>query len=251
MVRPQQAIERVELGPTKPIGELVDRWRQSYSQADGAEFRKLVWEPLEDKLAAATTVLVSPDGALDRFPLAALPGKKDGTYLIEDVAIATVPIPRLLPELLAAGGTGSARAAENSTNIGIASGTQAPSLLTVGNVDFKAALATNVAADQLALRARLRDGGGWEFKPLDGTLAEVLTIDSRFEDRFPDGKHKSLRTGAATKQAVCEAMPQYSYLHLATHGFFAPPELKSALPRVNRRTQAVRKRQNRKGAPVH
>ena len=47
-------------------------------------------------------MLVSPDGALDRFPLAALPGKKEGTYLIEDVAIATVPIPRLLPELLAA-----------------------------------------------------------------------------------------------------------------------------------------------------
>src|SRR5262249_48727953 len=33
----------------------------------------------------------------------------------------------------------------------------------------------------------------------------------------------------ATKRAVREALPRCRYVHLATHGFFAPPELKSAL----------------------
>ena len=217
VVRPQQTIEWIGLGPSAPIAAAVDRWRKSYSTAEGAELRRLVWQPLEDKLTGATTVLVSPDGALDRFPLEALPGKKDGTYLIEDLAIATVPIPRLLPELLAEA-TSSAPAATK------------PSLLTVGDVDFKVALLPKAQPEQLALRAPLnREGGGWQFGPLDGTRAEIVAINDSFEQRFPDGQHQSLRKAQATKQAVCEAMPRYSYLHLATHGFFAPPELRSAL----------------------
>ena len=100
----------------------------------------------------------------------------------------------------------------------------------MGEVDFKAALVPQVSNDQLAMRAPLsRDGGGWQFLPLDGTRAEIVAINDSFEQRFPDGQHQSLRKAQATKQAVCEAMPHYSYLHLATHGFFAPPELKSAL----------------------
>ncbi|HEY2828019.1 MAG TPA: tetratricopeptide repeat protein [Pirellulales bacterium] len=220
VVRPQQPIQWIELGPTKPIADLVDRWRQKYSPTDGSELRRLVWQPLEDKLAGTTTVLVSPDGALDRFPLAALPGKKEGTYLIEDVAIATAAIPRLLPELLAAT---SSLSKDNKDSA-------QPSLLTVGEVDFKAALVPQASSVELAMRAPLsRDGGGWMFLPLDGTRAEIVAINDSFEQRFPDGQHQSLRKAQATKQAVCEAMSHYSYVHLATHGFFAPPELKSAL----------------------
>ena len=33
----------------------------------------------------------------------------------------------------------------------------------------------------------------------------------------------------ATEQALREQAPQHRYLHLATHGFFAPPEIRSAL----------------------
>ena len=35
------------------------------------------------------------------FLFAALPGSKPGTYLLEERALAVVPVPRLLPELLA------------------------------------------------------------------------------------------------------------------------------------------------------
>ncbi len=242
VVNQQQPIVRVELGSSESIGKLVDDWRKSYSAADGAELRKAIWQPIEEKLTGATTILVSPDGPLDRLPFAALPGKKDGTYLIEDVAVGTIPIPRMLPEMLA-GENLSPRAAvgagfagtENKSRTGTASGTQeVPSLLTVGEVDFKAALAappqrTLVAMAAPAANSTIRGGAAWQFKPLDGTRAEIVAINDSFEQRFPDGKRKSLRKDKATKQAVCDAMPQFTFLHLATHGFFAPPELRSAL----------------------
>jgi CHAT domain-containing protein len=97
-------------------------------------------------------------------------------------------------------------------------------------VDFGAVLQKNSQVDQLAMSAPVsRDGSDWQFRPLDGTRAEVAVIDALFQQRFPKGQRNLLRQDHATKQAVCDAMPHYNYLHLATHGFFAPPELRSAL----------------------
>jgi len=219
-----QPLQWIDLGPTEPINAAVDHWRQSYSAADGAELRHLVWQPLDAKIGDAKTVLISPDGSLDRFPFAALPGKNEGTYLIEDVALATVPIPRLLPKMLA-----EAAKAPSAK----------PSLLTVGDVDFKAPLQSTAPTEQLAaapvnansanLLASLNRGAvGWQFGPLEGTRVEISAINDSFGHRFPDSQRKSLAKDGASKQAVCEAMPHYNYLHLATHGFFAPPMVAGA-----------------------
>jgi hypothetical protein len=129
-----------------------------------------------------------------------------------NVAIATVPIPRLLPELL--------KAVPASTLSKDDPSTAPPSLRTVGEVDFKAALAPLPQTDQLALRAPENRDGHWQFDPLPGIRAEIVAINDSFEERFPEAQRKSLRKDQATKQAVCEAMPYYTYLHLATHGFF-------------------------------
>ncbi len=40
---------------------------------------------------------------------------------------------------------------------------------------------------------------------------------------------RSLRKEQATEDAIRNQAPKHRYLHFATHGFFAPPELKSAL----------------------
>ena len=55
--------------------------------------RRWIWQPLEPYLEGVQTVLVSPDGSLGKLPLAALPGRQPGTYLIEERAIAIVPVP--------------------------------------------------------------------------------------------------------------------------------------------------------------
>ncbi len=53
VVRPGLQVQWIELGPTKPIADAVDRWRKSYSTSDGAELRRLVWQPLEAKIEGA------------------------------------------------------------------------------------------------------------------------------------------------------------------------------------------------------
>ena len=120
------------------------------------------WQPLEAKVVGAKIVLVSPDGPLDRIPLAALPGMIKGTYLIEDVAIATVPIPRLLPEVLQPDVAAKAP----------------PSLLLVGGVDFGA---DPGRIDQMAMdRSAARASGMLSWPPLPGTIAEVAAIKKSY-----------------------------------------------------------------------
>ncbi|HEV2970683.1 MAG TPA: CHAT domain-containing tetratricopeptide repeat protein [Pirellulales bacterium] len=216
VVRADRPVERIELGPAAPISDTIDRWRKTYSADQAAELRRLVWAPLEKELEGATTVLVSPDGPITRFPLAALPGRENGTYLIEDVAIATVAVPRMLPELLA----GADVAAPPK-----------PSLLVVGDVDFDAQPGRAPRIDQLASTAApaAREGEPLHWGLLPGTRSEILAVADSFDQRFPDAPHQSLRKERATKVAVCDAMENCRYLHLATHGFFAPAQLRSAM----------------------
>ena len=93
----------------------------------GRRTRCLVWDKLQPQLSGAKTVLISPDGATARGSLAGTARSEAGNYLIEDVGIAVVPIPRLLPELLAA----DEPAAETGTGIDVE-----PSLFLLGDVDF-------------------------------------------------------------------------------------------------------------------
>ena len=84
----------VTLGASKAIEHAIEGWRKSLLRGDvrardraGTELRGTLWEPLQGNLAGETTILVSPDGPLARFPLAALPGRSPGSFLIEEVAI--------------------------------------------------------------------------------------------------------------------------------------------------------------------
>ena len=127
VVRRDQPIARVDLGLSSDLDSAVNTWRKTYGaparkqQHAAATLREKVWQPLEASLAGANTVLISPDGELAKFPWGALPGNKPGSYLIEERAIAVVPVPQSLPELLA--------------NDNIPS-QAAPSLLLVGDVDY-------------------------------------------------------------------------------------------------------------------
>ncbi len=57
----------------------------------------------------------------------------------------------------------------------------------------------------------------------------MAAIADSFEEQYPDAKLAKLRGDKATKGSVAARLGNYRYVHLATHGFFAPPELKSAL----------------------
>jgi len=154
-------------------------------------------------------------GPLNQLPFAALPGKKEGTYLLEEVALAIIPVPQMLPELLAK--RDPARA------------DTPPSLLALGDVDFEAnPLAAKESKTEEGWKRR-RAGTPLNWKRLPGTLGEVLSIEDTFRKAVPKGKLTVLREGQATEAAVRKLAGQHEYLHFATHGFFAPKEIKSAL----------------------
>jgi tetratricopeptide (TPR) repeat protein len=130
-----QAPVLVSLGAFRPIDEAVRTWRLALTartpepmQAAALELRRRIWDPLKPHLEGATTVLVSPDGALTQFPLAALPGNRPGTYLLEDRAIGYVSSAHRLVETLAAPNEATPKSPE----------ADATGVLAIGGIDYQA-----------------------------------------------------------------------------------------------------------------
>lgn len=73
-----------------------------------------------------------------------------------------------------------------------------------------------------------------EWRALEGTGPEVTAIRESFRKRFGKAPVRELRQKEPTENAIRQAAPKYRYLHFATHGFFAPPQLRSALASVTR-----------------
>jgi CHAT domain-containing protein len=130
-----------------------------------------------------------------------------------------VPVPQLLPELLA-----SRERPRPEPPVADAPGSP-ESLLLVGDVDFGGAPGDG-AAPRLAAA---RGGALAPYRRLDATRQEVQAVRDAFERRFPKQPVTFLRDTAATEAALRREAPKHRYLHLATHGFFAPAGLKSAL----------------------
>jgi tetratricopeptide (TPR) repeat protein len=193
--------EAVPLGALAPISEAVLRWRREVekppNRADrqaiaraGQTLRRLLWLPLLPHLGGAKAVVVAPDGVLCQFPLAALPGGKQGRYLIEEVALAQVSSGRHLFELLKP--AGKPRQAGRG-------------LLAVGGVDY---------------------GKGALYPPLPGAQAEADRVAELFRRAFPTEPRESLGGTGATVRAVRQTLrgKRPRWPHLATRGFFEPPE---------------------------
>jgi CHAT domain-containing protein len=217
ITRKDPPAQMVWLGAAEPINAAVLAWREHYGTGlrdDAAtELRRLVWEPLEAHLDGVSTVLISPDGGLNKVPFSALPGAEPETWLIEERVFVTVPAPLLLPEILA---RDVAQPAD-------------PSLLLVGDVDYGADPGwIEPAATDRATAARGGDGlSSWNRLP--DSLVEIERIEQTFHEAFDAALVFSLRRAKATEKAFHEQAPQTSYLHLATHGYFAPEELRSVL----------------------
>ena len=209
----------VALDSAKEADEAIDAWRESYgfssrSKAAGQKLRRQIWEPLLEHVQEAETVLVSTDGALGRFPLAALPGKEAGKYLIEEHRLALIPVPRLLPMLL-----GEQR-------------TQRPSheLLLIGDVDYGEATNRPEQSGEASVAVSTQTSGELPWPALKETGPEVGFIGRMYRQLFspPGDAVIDLRGAAANESSFRELAPRSRFLHLATHGFFASADEKSA-----------------------
>ena len=196
----RKEIVRVDLMGGSELTELIQDFRNPLSlkrtrpvqENDESELYKTVWEPLLPHLGDSKLILICPDGPLCQLPFAALRGKDPKKYLIEEVAIAVIPVPRMLPVLLAKD------SAKPNTVL---------SLLAIGDVDF---------------------GPGRSWDPLAGTKSEIETIENLFRQGKPNAAFKTLTRGNATQATIRNVAGNYRYLHFATHGFFntATPRLK-------------------------
>ena len=167
-------------------------------------------------------MLVSPDGPIGMIPLAALPGKEPGSYLIEERSIAVVPVPRVLGSN-ETGPAPSQRANSEKTE-------PASSLLLAGDIDYDGDAGAGV--DRGASRSAAvgtRAGRSANFPRLSETGDEIDSIGSDFRKRFPGSEELELKRVEATEEALRREAPQHRLLHLATHGYFAPEGLRSAL----------------------
>jgi len=228
VLRRGQALVLVPLGASGPIDQPVRAWRQALvagtakpRQAAALELNRRVWEPLKPHLEGATTVLVAPDGALLYFPLAALPGRRPGTYLVEDVAIDYVSSAHRLVATFAAPSEGRPKS----------TGSEAAGLLAIGGIDYQAdpgsAAPTESAPTPSVFLAESQRAG---FTALAGTEPEVRRIGQLFDAAFPR-QYALVLTGAApTEAAVKEQLGRHwRHLHLATHGFFESPARVAAM----------------------
>jgi CHAT domain-containing protein len=212
---------RIELGRAAAIDAAINRWRQQLeagdagSQATGSELARLVWTPLASALRGVSTVIIAPDGDVSFLPWAALPDAPTGSFLIERFAFGTVLSARQLVE----------------PDEG-AAGPAAGELLAVGGVDYgqaqPAVLSRRSTRTGMVRRASPVSSRKLEFAPLPGTRDEVEAIALVFQGAGR-GDVQTLSGPRATKSRVLDAMPGKRYLHLATHGYFAPPEMVSAL----------------------
>ena len=201
----------VDLGPAEPIDKLVKRWRQEIvSDAAGerttaAELGKLLWSPLAAKVPpGVSTVFIGPDGSLSAVPWCALPGKNPGSILLEELAIATVPHGQFLLAQLSA---------DKAEPLAATTGR----VLSVGDVDFRLATSSPASAS-----SRSKSNGLWSQLP--GTKQELSDLAAIGGERVTVVRGKE-----ATSQQVLAELPKARFAHLATHGFFADPELQSIL----------------------
>jgi tetratricopeptide (TPR) repeat protein/CHAT domain-containing protein len=204
-----------DLGPVSEMGqptiELTDA-------AAAALYQKL-FARFEDKLAAATTVYIAPDGILDLVPFARLK-LADGRYWGERQQLRLLQTGR---DLLRPDPDKPARG-----------------LLALGGIDFGAAaktkkgrlesvvLATSGSGRKNALTraaGTLHDG----FKVLPASSDEVVQIKEWYH-RLRKNEPADVRLGAdASKARLMALKSPPRVLHLATHGFYLPNEVREPM----------------------
>jgi CHAT domain-containing protein len=217
---PGKAAVRVELEEAAPIEDAWAAWRQAITadrpddqaeRAAAARFAELVWKPIRAALPAdLKTVYLVPDGPLHQVPWGALPGRKPDTVLLDEHAVCLVPHGPFLLERLQE---------KRETQPGDA-------LLAYGGVDYDNDPAAVVKHDDvrgpLLREKRLKWGN------LPGTLKEQQQVVALARKVLKADPISRSGRNANTRQLE-EDLPRARYAHLATHGFFADPEFRSAL----------------------
>jgi CHAT domain-containing protein len=211
VLAPGRATAQANLGPAAEIDKAVATWLRAIAAGNDSSaagtLRQSVWSLIAELLPKGTrTIYLCPDGPLARIPWAALPGERQGTVLLEEFAFAVVPSGPFLYEQL------QPRQRQRRGKV-----------LTVGGVAYDST-APGIAAPADAVEA-LRDGKPYRWPRLPGTAREADCVAAL---AAPREVMNLVGTDASARRVLAE-LPRVRYAHLATHGFFAGREFRSAL----------------------
>lgn len=230
----QGEVSVVPLGDAARLKESIEQFRRAFqgkpltgkerllSQDASQLIRRDFWQPIEEHLLDADTVLISSDTTVSTLPLNAIPGKNQGTYLIEDYRIATLPMVQQLEEIKS----------PNPNDL------KSGKLLVVGDINYdlnepitdpssvnlstSKIDSTNSDVSSLASRREwqeLRDQANNQFSPLAGFKKELEVVESIF--RSDDSDIITLSGAKATKSSFLQKSGSATILHVITHGYFA------------------------------
>ncbi|MCI0423250.1 MAG: CHAT domain-containing protein, partial [Acidobacteria bacterium] len=212
IVRQQGEIQWKELGEARFIDEAIAALRQALRDPKRRDVKELaravdaqVMQPVRALLGETTQLLISPDGALNLIPFAALVDEQ-GRHLVERYSFSYLTSGRDLLRLQVA------RESQSKPLVVADPAFGEPEL---------AQLTQNAAPKRKpSARARTRqrvttgtDLSSVYFTSLGGTAVEAQAIKSLFPEAAV--LTKGLATEASLKQAVAPRI-----LHIATHGFF-------------------------------
>jgi CHAT domain-containing protein/tetratricopeptide (TPR) repeat protein len=246
VVRSGGRLARIELGPIEPVEKAIEAWREaigvrlergigvdpasSATALDrGSEVRRLVLDPLREALSGAERLAVSPDDVLHLVPLDALPSGRAP-------ARSSAPLGEILRievalNLLLRDRGGSEREVSRD---GI--------LVALGHADFdhppgevepplEAEGSSRLAGSRDADRSGILRGGAWErgFATLPETRAEVKAIGDYYQAEFGDkSRAMVLESRRASRENLFALAPKARFLHVATHGWYAPESIRSS-----------------------
>ena len=202
---------RVELGPIAPIRDLVEAHRrllartlaagpdgtaEALAARVGSRLRSLVLDPALAFVATSGSVWIVPDGPLVVLPFAALPGRREGSFWIEEREFGML-----------------ASARQSARVEGRAAPSPKRKAVLVGAVDYGTVV-----------------GGANAWKALPETGREIAEVAGLWRRAIP-GSDLVILTGAeATERNVKQTLPGAEYVHLATHGFCRPGPATASRP---------------------
>lgn len=102
-----------------------------------------------------------------------------------------------------------------------------PDLVSFGGVDFANPPSEDAPVIDDASNPGVPGGQAYSWGPLNHTKAEVQSLARDFAEVFGKRHAKAFFASDASKSTLSEHAPSATFLHVATHGFFAPETAKS------------------------
>ncbi len=228
VLRPDRVFRRIELGPAAAIEDAIDAWRRALgaptrgitqdeeaSSADpGLLVRQLLFDPLTEAIGEAHRLWLAPAEALHLVPFEALPieggvmGDRFGFVQLGALSEQTVDDPTPLAPV---------------------------SVLALGGISYDGEATPFAEGGKATSRGAVLRGSSsapfeWTFGRLPSTRGEAEVVGEYFLDAFEDEDAPEptiLSRRKASRDAFEALAPKHRFLHLATHGWFAPESVTS------------------------